>query len=185
MSLFEFLMVLVSLIIGLGLAELLSGIALIIRNKQSVTLYWVHTLLVAVVFLALLQTWWEIWGVRETPSWNFFGLLMMLGGPVGLYLASHLVFPSQLIEADMRAFYYQNMRPVFIVALLTVIISTLFRPVILGEELVATHNASSFLFVLAFGVLYATPRPKVHASVVTVVFLAELADIFLINLNIQ
>jgi len=64
MSLFEFLMVLVSIIIGLGLAEILTGIAKMIRARASIQPYWVHAVAVVVLFGALLQQWWEIWGLR-------------------------------------------------------------------------------------------------------------------------
>ena len=64
MSLFEFLMVLVSIIIGLGIVEILTGIARQIRCRESIQGYWIHSVLVAIVFFALLQQWWEIWGVR-------------------------------------------------------------------------------------------------------------------------
>lgn len=55
MSIFEFLMVLVSIIIGLGIAEILRGIARHIRNRDSVSVYRVHSIVVILVFLALLQ----------------------------------------------------------------------------------------------------------------------------------
>ena len=45
MSLFEFLMVLVSIIIGLGIAEILTGIARQIRCRSSIQGYWVHSIL--------------------------------------------------------------------------------------------------------------------------------------------
>jgi len=92
MSLFEFLMVLVSLIIGLGIAEVLTGIARTIRDRDTVQTYWIHSLFIVIVFPALLQQWWEIWGVRDVPVWTFPGLLMMLGGPIGLPLRPQLVF---------------------------------------------------------------------------------------------
>ena len=57
MSLFEFLMVLLSIIIGLGLAEILRGIARHIRNRDSASGYWVHAVVVCLVFVALLQQW--------------------------------------------------------------------------------------------------------------------------------
>jgi hypothetical protein len=45
MSLFEFLMVLVSIIIGLGIAEILTGVARQIRCRGSIHRYWVHSVL--------------------------------------------------------------------------------------------------------------------------------------------
>lgn len=119
----------------MGLAELLSGIAQAIRNKEEVRFYWVHSLFIAIIFLALLQTWWEIWGVRDTPTWTFIGLLIMLGGPIGLFLISHLIFPENLVGVDLRSFYYEKMNPVLSIAVLTVIASATFRPVVLGTQL--------------------------------------------------
>ncbi len=55
MSLFEFLMVFVSLIVGLGVAEILTGIAKQIRARATCSGYWVHSCGVGVIFLALLM----------------------------------------------------------------------------------------------------------------------------------
>ena len=71
MSIFEFVMVLVSIIIGLGIAEILNGVAGQIRSRNTTRIYWLHSVLVAAVFLALVQQWWEIWGDRNTPEWTF------------------------------------------------------------------------------------------------------------------
>jgi len=142
LSLFEFLMVLVSLIIGLGLAELLPGNAITIRIKGSLKLYWIHSLFIAVIFLALLQSWWEIWGVRETPAWTFIDLSIMLGGPIGLFLISHLVFPEQLAGSDFRSLYYEQMGPVFWIVVLTVIAPTTFRRI--GHNANCSHALSNW-----------------------------------------
>ena len=55
LSLFEFLMVLVSIIIGLGMAEILTGTANLIRCRDSIHGYWVHGVIVAAIFFAQLQ----------------------------------------------------------------------------------------------------------------------------------
>jgi hypothetical protein len=178
-------MVLVSLIIGLGLAELLSGIAQTIRNKEEVKLYWAHSVFVIVIFLALIQTWWEIWGVRETPAWTFLGLLMMLGGPIGLFLISHLVFPEQLAGANLKSFYYERMRPVFWLGVLTVVLSSTFRPMILGTELFALDNLSSFLLMAIFAGMASTRNAAFHSCMVVLVFVALLADILLVKMEMQ
>jgi len=178
-------MVLVSLIIGLGLAELLSGIAKTIRNKEKVRLYWIHSVFIAVIFLALLQTWWEIWGVRETPAWTFIDLLLMLGGPIGLFLISHLVFPEQLAGSNLRSFYYEEMRPVFWIAILTVIVSATFRPIVLGADLFAVQNLSSFLLIAILASMASTKNALFHSCMVVLVFVTILADILLVNMEIQ
>lgn len=185
MSLFEFLMVLVSLIIGLGLAELLSGIAQTIRNKEEVKFYWVHSLFIVIIFLALLQTWWEIWGVKDNPTWTFIGLVIMLGGPIGLFLISHLVFPEKLAGSDLRSFYFEKMNPTLWIAVLTIISSATFRPIVLGTQLFTLDNLSSFLLISIFLSLTQTKNAAFHGFMVVLIFFALLADILLVNMVIE
>jgi hypothetical protein len=60
MSHFEFLMVLVSIIVGLGVAEILTRVARQLRWRECTNGYWVHSCSVTLVFLALLQSWREL-----------------------------------------------------------------------------------------------------------------------------
>lgn len=75
MSLFEFLMVFVSIIVGLGVAEILTGIAQQIRRRATSTGYWVHCCGVALIFSALLQAWWELWDLAGTHERAFYSLV--------------------------------------------------------------------------------------------------------------
>ena len=81
LQLFEFLMVLMSIIVGLGIAALLTGVADLLRARRVTVVYWVHAMLVMIIFLALAQVWWESWSLRTAPEWTFVGLLMMLASP--------------------------------------------------------------------------------------------------------
>ena len=178
MSLFEFLMVLVSIIIGLGLAEILTGVAKMIRARASIRPYWVHAVAVVVLFVALLQQWWEIWGLRMHSAWTFTGLLMMLSGPVGLFLMAHLSFPEPVHGTDLRDYYYAAMRPIWWLATLTVVAATLFRPLVFGDTLLSASNATSFAFLAGFIGLGASRRPVLHAILVPIVLVLLLLDIF-------
>jgi len=178
MSLFEFLMVLVSIIVSLGIAEILTGIARLIRCRGSIQGYWVHSIVVTVVFFALLQQWWEIWGLRDAPEWTFHGLLMMLTGPVGLFLIAHLLFPEPMQGANLREYYYGTMRPVWWLGALTVVLATMFRPLIFGDSLLSPDNATSLLFVFGFIVLAISKRSILHVILVPIFLLLVLFDIF-------
>ena len=178
MSLFEFLMVLVSIIIGLGIAEILTGTARMIRCRTSIQGYWVHSVAAAIIFFALLQQWWEIWELRTAPEWTFHGLLMMLTGPVGLFLISHLMFPEPMQGAKFREYYYGAMRPIWWLGALTVLLATLFRPLIFDSDLLAPDNATSFLFFFGFIALAISKRSILHAILVPATLLLILLDIF-------
>ena len=178
MELFEFLMVLVSIIVGLGLTEILTGVARSIRRRASVEPYWVHTILVVALFIALLQQWWEIWGLRETAEWSFMALLIMLTAPVCLFLTAHLVFPDPVHGKPLRDYYYEEMRPIWLLGALAVVASTSFRPLIFGDALISPDNATSFVGLAGFVTLFVSNRRVFHATLLPILLLLLLADIF-------
>ena len=109
----------------------------------------------------------------------------MLGGPVGLFLISHLVFPEQLAGSNLRSFYYEKMSPVFWIGVLTVLASATFRPMVLGTELFSLDNLSSFLLIPIFASMAKTKNAAFHGCMVVLVFVALLAYILLFSMEIQ
>lgn len=177
MDLFEFLMVLVSIIVGLGLAELLTGIAQLLRTRGATRYYWVHGVLSSIIFVALLQQWWETWELRTAGAWSFIALLLMLVGPICLFLMAHLLFPRGDEAPDLETYYYGPMRPVWILGAVAIVGSTLFRPLVFGYHLIDPGNITSFLGLIAFIILFVTCRRSVHAVIVPFALLALMYDV--------
>ena len=177
MSLFEFMLIIVSIIIGLGIAELLGGVARLIRCRSSIGGYWVHSVLIACVFIALLQQWWEIWGLQGTSEWTFFGAVLMLMGPLGLFLIAHLLFPDPVRDVDLRKYYHNEMRPAWWLAVITVIGATAFRPLAIGDDLLDMDNLASVVLLGMFVVLALNQRPVIHFLLVPLFLAALLLDI--------
>ena len=105
MGLFEFLMVLVSIIIGLAIAELLTGTARMLRDRGSVEFYWLHSMLVLGVGFAMLQIWWESWSLRALPEVSFLQLCLLIAQPISLFLIANLLFPDRDGAKSMRGYY--------------------------------------------------------------------------------
>ena len=55
----EYLSVLVSIIVGMGLSHLLASLARLIVARARVRIYWVSLVTAAVAFLAHVQFWWS------------------------------------------------------------------------------------------------------------------------------
>lgn len=174
-------MVLLSIVIGLGIAEILKGFAWYLRFRKVDRGYWVHSILVVVVFLAFLQTWWESWEFQGVDQWGFVDLLFLLAGPVCLYLIAHLLYPEESAGANLREYYYSVARPMYGLAAIAVTASTAFRPIVFGQELVAVHNATSFLMLVGFLVLAVTKREALHRVLVPLFLVAILLDTVLVN----
>ena len=58
MSTFEYLGVLISVLLGLAITHLVMGVASIVQNRDSTKAYWVHLLWVANTVIWINQYWW-------------------------------------------------------------------------------------------------------------------------------
>jgi len=118
---FDFVAVIFSLIIGLGLAHLLGAIARLVEERERVALNWRTCLWAATVFLFLVAAWWGLWPMREARSWSYSSFLLMVVYQSALYLMSTLVLPSSVGEeaVDLEA-HFARIRSIFLLALAVV-----------------------------------------------------------------
>lgn len=175
-STFSFLMVMISVIVGFGVTELLGGSARLLRSRGEAKPYWLHVVLVVGVFMALLAIWWESWGLRLMPDWNFPAVVFMLSVPVCLYLIVSLLFPDDFKDCDFREYYFKIFRSMWIIAFLTTALGTSFRPIMFGHDFIDIDNLSSLIQLLIAVVLFSTKKPKVHEILVPVFFVIVLSD---------
>ena len=170
-------MVLVSIIVGLGIAEILTGVAHQIRYRHVNTEYWLHWCGVSLVAVALLQNWWELWGLQNTEQWEFSSMVLMLIGPAALYLIAHLVFPERGEGTNFREYYYGQMRAIWWLAIVSTVSSTLFRPIAFGSTLFHMDNATSLVFIFGFVALAISKNRIVHSILVPLFLLLLIGDI--------
>ncbi|HEX5725907.1 MAG TPA: hypothetical protein VFX98_10615 [Longimicrobiaceae bacterium] len=119
MEIFAHLAVLVSIILGLGLSHLLSRVGELVQARATlgvrVTTYWVQLAWVLVVFLAHVQLWWSLfrWADR-LPQASYFEFLLVLMGPVTLFMASRIALPDleDNPTVDLRQYFFA-IRPWF------------------------------------------------------------------------
>jgi hypothetical protein len=94
MSSEEYLSVLVSIVVGLGVSHLLTAIGELVKARRMVRLWWVPLGLAATVFLAQVQWWWSTINSTGHLADNFFGFILFLGSPIVLYLMAVVVLPD-------------------------------------------------------------------------------------------
>ncbi len=176
MNLFEFLMILLSLIVGLGITEILSGYARYLKAPGPRDIPWIHGPGTLAVFVGLLQTFWESWGLRVVGEWSFLAMLLMLGSPICLYLMAYILFPERNEHAALDDYYLERARLLWPLAGLTVILGTLFRPLAFGDPLWVMDNVSGIPILLVCVVLTVSRRRIVHQVLVPVVLLSALLD---------
>jgi hypothetical protein len=96
LSEFEYISVLLSIIIGLGVTQLLSGIARLLRDGHALRQAWWVLVLVATLLVADFQVWWISFAWRAVTDWTFFSYVAFMIQPVLLYLLAYLILPADL-----------------------------------------------------------------------------------------
>ncbi len=131
MPAFEYLSVLISIILALGMTRVLGGVGEMLQARSHRRIYWVHAIWIINLFLYLVIAWWIFYRWRNLESWRFLLFVFVLISPTLLYLASLLLFPREGdIDAaiDYKTHYYSNHRAFFI-------LFALFTPVDIADSL--------------------------------------------------
>ncbi|HET9983408.1 MAG TPA: hypothetical protein VFQ38_07465 [Longimicrobiales bacterium] len=109
MSPFEYLSVLISVIVGLGISHLLTGVARLIQLRRRLRLYPPTLLWMATLFILQIQIWWVAYMSRGDAGWTFFSFVVFLVVPIIGYLLCYLVIPDlESGGVDLRANYHAN-----------------------------------------------------------------------------
>ncbi|HEX8392914.1 MAG TPA: hypothetical protein VF665_11200 [Longimicrobium sp.] len=106
----EYLSVLVSIVVGLGISHLLSGAGKLVVARRRVRMYAPTLVGIVLVFLAHVQFWWGNLGYGSEVENNYFAFLLFLMNPVLLYLLAVLVLPDFDTpgELSLRDHYREN-----------------------------------------------------------------------------
>lgn len=150
MNPFDYLNVLISIILGLAIARVLTGLATVITARERVDFYWPPVAWAIWVFFITAQHWWAQWSLRFTTQWTFFDFWLLLSVPVGLFLIAMLVLPDreEFGRLDLGEWFFRNRRWFFGIMFFLPALSIV-------EELVRSGKMSStlnFAFLLAFEV---------------------------------
>lgn len=174
MSPFEYVIVLISIILGLGITTILTGIAEWIKHHRNSTLYFPHAIWIAIVFIMHIHEWWECYTLKSIDVWRLPLFLFIILYPIDLYVLAHLLFPKQQEESfDSKKFYYDHYPAFFICALIGVVISFIHNLTI--ENLHPKDQVVQMVLtcVLSAMLISKTRRPAIHYLV---------AGLFLITL---
>lgn len=113
MSEFEFLSVLVSLVIGLAIAQLLQGFGQAIHERREAPIEPIHMVWTTTVFLNLVLNWWVFFSWRTNEEWSFTVFLMLILWAVALYLLVVFLYPPGKAAHESWASVYRSNRQWF------------------------------------------------------------------------
>ncbi len=115
MTPFEYVIVLISIILGLGITTILTGVAEMIKHTKLKHLYPPYVIWILLVFVIHIQEWWVSYELKSVQVWTLHMFLFVLLYPIILYVLAHLLFPSGVSrEFTAKEFYFQNYPRLFV-----------------------------------------------------------------------
>jgi hypothetical protein len=159
-NVFEFLLVIVSIVLGLGITELLAGLVRILRGELVAGR--LHALWMFVVFQLQVQLAWGLWGLRSKAEWQYPEFLLLLLAPVLLYLAAAVIFPSIGTDASLDSHLMRRRRPFFLLLTGYVFVAGLFSWLLFGEDLTLASAVIRLPALAILATLAITEKSRVH-----------------------
>jgi len=114
MGAFEFISVLISMVVGLAIAQLLSGVGQAVHERKQAPLDEVHMVWTAVVFLNLVLNWWVFFSWREHQVWSFLVFVSLIAWAVAMYLQVEFLYPARKPATEAWAAVYASNRQWFL-----------------------------------------------------------------------
>jgi hypothetical protein len=179
LKLFEYISVLTSIIVGLGMAHLLRGLAGLVQHPGREKIYWVHLVWVGYMFFNMVFFWWWEFALAEIEVWLFQDYLFIVFYAVVLYLMSAMLFPRDLEEYDGFEDYFLSRRRWFFGLLAMTFFIDLYDTWLKGREhfesLGTDYFVMSVFYLTVAVVAIASKRQVVHAVIAVLAFSYQVA----------
>jgi hypothetical protein len=166
MTPFEYVIVLISIILGLGITTILTGLAELIKHTRPVRLYTPYIIWIILIFVLHIQDWWYSYHLKSVDVWSLHFFLLIIIYPINLYILAHLLFPSGLTsEFDSKQFYLDHHPRLFIGVITLVIISVVQNIVVFNLAIATQALQVVLLLVMAIMLIAKVKNSAVHTLV--------------------
>ena len=179
MTVFEFLLIAVSIIVGIGIAELLSGVVRIFRQQLAARP--LHSLWVAIVFLQQVQFLWSRWDLRVRAEWAFPEFALVLLPSILLLLVAALLFPAVGEVEDLSEYLLRRRKAIFGLLTLLMMVFSVENWFLYDQAFGETGDYARFVQIFNLGVLWYTDRRWVHWTLGPLVLAIMVGFIFVIT----
>lgn len=175
MDSFSYLSVLISIVLGLGLTNLLMGLARIVQVRARVTMYWPTICWVLTLLIVHVQTWWSMFGLREVRDWNFVSFSLTLMQPILLFFLSALIMPDfdRDDALDLKRNYYTHARWFFgiFIALLTL---SVIRTSVVSHHLTEPLDLAFHVFFFTLSAIAVATQNERYHKIAAILALATM-----------
>lgn len=182
----QHLLVFLSLILGLALAQILTSAHRLLVARRRVGFHWIPVTWATLHCVTITQVWWALFGMIRDPIWsNFFGFVLLVALTITIYLVAALLLPdpSERGRTDLWTHYLANRRWLF--GLLVVFLALISAADWLhGDPGYVRQNLIRGGLVLVFLGLARSSSERVHAAGLSLIVLSLVGFIAYFTLRI-
>jgi hypothetical protein len=171
--------IVISIVLGLGIARLLTGLARFVQHPGKVKVYPIHLAWAFSILFFLVDFWWWELHLARLQQWNFGIYLFVIFYAVLFFLISTLLFPDQMEEYSGFEDYFLSRRRWFFGLLggsfLLDLVDTRLKGAAYFQALGLEYPLRIACFVLLCGIAMATRNRRYHACFVAATLLYQLS----------
>lgn len=179
MEMFEYIAVLTSIIIGLGITQLLQGFTRLVQHPEQGKVYWVHLSWVIYMFLTTVFWWWWEFRLGTVEEWTFALYMFVLLYAVIIYLLCAFLFPASFSDYDGSKGYFYSKCTWFFGLLVLVNLVDLCDTLLKGMEHFASlgseYPIATILKIAFAGVAMFSKNERYHAAIAVAFLLYQLS----------
>ena len=130
MTVFEYLMVMTSIVLAVTLTQLLRGLT---DTWRSPTRHTPHVAWIIVLSFMTVQMWWAFWDLHQVTDWNAVRFGFVLATPILLFLATAVLVPQRIAEdVDLRDYFVVRRRDFLVIMTIMAAVAIVMSRVLLG-----------------------------------------------------
>lgn len=180
MTEFEYLLVLVSVLIGMAISDLAGSVHRLFVRRHRIQWDWLSPTAAALTLLTIMRFWWKFYRYGQAEIWTHFGpFLLLLTQLFQLVLLACAALPDEGKERDLRDYYQTNSRYFWLLfssyTLLAVVFNWISSSGPADQKLLPA--AINLVYVLVFGSL-AFVRNRTYHGTVLVLMLTSFLILF-------
>ena len=109
MGVFEYIGVLISVIMGLGITHLATGATKLIQHRNEVKFYLPHMLWTVNVLLFILLIWWGMFSWSDHNTWYAFEYLFITLYAIVAFFLAAMLYPWDMAKnIDVREYFFKS-----------------------------------------------------------------------------
>jgi hypothetical protein len=183
MDAFSYLSVLLSIILGLAIAQVLQGYRAVLLARGRVRLSAPVLIWSGLLLLFAAQAWWASFGLRDREHWDFLSFAVILLQMILLYMLTAVVFPDVAPSGTVDLVeHFDKHRRAFFGFLIAMLIASVSKDLVFDHRLPSTTNLLFHLVGVVtsvVGIVWKSARVQFALALVAVAgFLGYIAVLF-------